>query len=169
MALTVYTLEHRGEKFRMHGICRVPTNSMFTCNHCGAQFALDAVAALINSYINKGNSCRDITCCQKVTCPTKVVYLVSDPAGQHAPTTKDESMAEYLPGEPGFEHEVEREPAVCRWCKGTRQITVNFKTKPCEECKPEDPPEPVDFPDGVCTAENIGRGWKIRKTWHVSA
>jgi hypothetical protein len=51
------------------------------------------------------------------------------------PLTACEAQSDESTAEP------EREaPAVCRWCKGTRQITVNFKTKRCEECAPADPP-----------------------------
>jgi hypothetical protein len=70
--------------------------------------------------------------------------------------------------EPAAEPEREA-PAVCRWCKGTREITINHKTKPCEECAKPDLPEPVDSPDGTCSAENIGRGWKVKRTFDTVA
>ncbi len=68
-------------------------------------------------------------------------------------------IPKHLPGEPGFEHEVEREPVVCRWCKGTGEITVNFKTKPCD-CVKE---------DGTVGQAGVGAGWKVKKTFRVSA
>jgi hypothetical protein len=59
------------------------------------------------------------------------------------------------PGEPKREA-----PAVCRWCKGTRKITVNFKTKRCEECANE---------NGTIGPEGVGVGWKVKKTFCVDA
>ncbi len=131
---SVYTLEHRGEKFRMHGIANVVVNSAFSCRHCKEMFALDAVVALFNYYIDKHSPCRDVTCCQPGATAVLTAYLpaaIMQNTIRGAP--KPKSMDEHLPGEPGFEHEVEREaPAVCRWCKGAGEVTINFKTEPCD-------------------------------------
>ncbi len=54
------------------------------------------------------------------------------------------------------EHEVEREPVVCRWCKGKREITVNFKTKPCDCVKGDGTVGPFAGTD------DIGRDWKVK-------
>jgi hypothetical protein len=60
--------------------------------------------------------------------------------------------------EPDAEREV---PTVCRWCKGTHEITINFKTKPCDCVKQEN--------TGCVGQENIGRGWHVKKTFTVGA
>lgn len=185
----IYTLSHRGEEFRMHGIGRVVTNSAFVCNLCHRTFALDAVAALLGHFVDSNDPRRDITCCQVVNVPTvSAVQFVHLPTAlavanqsmlNGGPTAgiprlpdavkdvlpppipgDDEPVAEHLPGEPGFEHEVEREPAVCRWCKGTREITINFKTKPCDECANE---------DGTVGPEDVGVGWKVKKAFRTVA
>ena len=63
-------------------------------------------------------------------------------------------------------------PKVCRWCKGTRQITVNFKTKPCEECSPKNEPVLcVDTPQ-QCAIYRPFNGflkypWRVTKVSHT--
>lgn len=163
----VYTLEHRGEKFRMHGITSVVVNSAFSCNVCKRRFALDVIAALLNRFINTHCECRDLTCCRAVghVGTTGIMYLRTMATEQPArvplelpESTRvpqpDEPNAKHLPGEPGFEHEVECELPVCRWCKGTREITINFKTKPCDCAKQENVSEGQKM-------ESIGRDWSF--------
>lgn len=158
----ICTLEHRGEKFRMHGITSAVVNSMFSCNVCKKKFALDAVVALLNYYIDNRSPCRDITCCQQVGTPSLTAYLpaaIEQNTGHAAPTPKHMLQSD----EPNAEREV---PAVCRWCKGDREITINFKTKPCDCVKGE------TVRDGSAMAHlvnsgDIGRGWKVKKTFTV--
>ncbi len=83
-------------------------------------------------------------------------------------------MDEYLPGEPGFEHEVERAVPVCRWCKGKREITINFKTKPCDCVKQEDTDttQSAQLNEQVLNEHytrhfGVGVGWKIKKSFVV--
>jgi hypothetical protein len=92
-----------------------------------------------------------------------VAQLVSLDQPAHEP--------KHLPGEPGFEHEVECEPAVCRWCKDKREITINFKTRPCDCVKQENTgcvgQEDIGsgwevLLDAAQTQEKIGRGWKVK-------
>ena len=151
----VYTLEHRGEKFRMHGITSVVANSALSCNVCKKRFALDAVVALLNSYVDGHPLCRDITCCQTIECQTighmnTIVYLPTALAANQRELLSDKPTDERAP------------PAVCRWCKGEREITVNFKTKPCECVK-------QDGTAGLFAGtDDIGRGWEVKKTFKVA-
>jgi hypothetical protein len=131
----------------MHDISRVPVNSALTCTTCGLKFPLDRIEAALNTILGSGSSVRDITCCTKGGHSNGVVVLNAAMA-----TNPLWANAE-KPSKP--------EPTpVCRWCKGTREITVNFKTKRCEECANE---------NGTIGPEGVGVGWKVKKTFCVDA
>lgn len=79
----------------------------------------------------------------------------ADRATMEQPTHESEPVPQS--DEPAAEREV---PAVCRWCKGAGEVTVNFKTKPCDCVKQE---------NGTVGLEDVGVGWKVKKTFTVSA
>jgi hypothetical protein len=108
----IYMLGHRGEVFRMHGITSVVGNSALACTTCRREYPLGKIIAELDGYIDTHCPCRDFTCCQKVEFTfTGVAELGKTP------------LRDAQPSEP---------KPVCRWCKGRRVLTFNFKTKPCE-------------------------------------
>jgi hypothetical protein len=147
---TIYTLEHRGKKFRMHGITQVVIHHALSCNVCKKEFPLDEITATLNSFINARAPlcmCRDITCCVRPPAKTaSLLRLGVDPGSSLRPAY-----------EPQFDKpSAERAAPVCWWCKGAREITINFKTKPCD-C--------VNQQDLDATVQTSAHGWTAANTY----
>ncbi len=149
------------------GFSLVPFQPYVVCYKCGSKYTDDLLGALGTRYAlecSSGAVC--VHCCDapppSVAGPTANIKFLVHRYGlsvDHASLKQPVHEPEHLPGEPGFEHEVEREPAVCRWCKGKREITVNFKTQPCEECANS---------NGVVGPE-VSVDWKVTKKFCVGA
>ena len=115
----------------------IPGEACIECHTCNAKYSVDKLQGVAVRHARAYSITQvHVYCCGRFPTPSANnvgtlarAYGVDCSAGRATP--------EHPPGEPGFEHEVEREPAVCRWCKGAGEITVNFKTKPCDCVKQE--------------------------------
>jgi len=108
------------------GLERMLHPDCFRCPRCHMIYPTQAVMMLAT-----GAQTHVYCCTPDGNPPPGAIYLkaalISESAGWPA---SDEPPAER-----------EEKPKVCRWCKGAGRITVNFKTKRCEECAPKDEPE----------------------------
>lgn len=146
MAHQTYTLEHRGEEFRMHNLTAGVVNHALVCNRCARQFTLDLIVSVLNNILDSNSPCRDVSCCQTLSRvpPGGIMFLI--PGVMYEPK-HDEPDAE-----------PKRKLTVCRWCKGAGRITVNFKTKRCEECNGagKTPSDDAPVPENTDWAGRLG-------------
>lgn len=64
---------------------------------------------------------------------------------------------------------------VCEECKGTGTVTLLTTSGPCKTCTAEKADSSLDeqwwakhHRAGTVGRDKIGRGWKVKKTWHVA-
>lgn len=123
------------------------------CVKCGAEYCVDAICAMCKQSARAyGAAELNITCCAAPPDYCVVVFRLASPNGYNRAASEQPASTPQS-DEPDAEPAREPEPAVCRWCKGTGKITVNFKTKPCEECAGK---------DGTVGQEDVGVGWKVK-------
>lgn len=129
-----------------HGFRMSSYEPFLVCEKCGEYFDIFAFQHATNLWgttHGSGNTL-DVTCCTRIgaidiraiTYANGITHAEMDatPCVETYSIDTDSSAAEAL------EHtypldEPSTEPAekpLCRWCKGAGEITVNFKTKPCE-------------------------------------
>ena len=131
-----HALLHCGVAFFLHDISLVVVSSDLRCAVCKTGYPLHKISAGLDWILNTHSPCRDLVCCQTLvpyppTGAATLDFLVGVGAGISSTPALESPESPRAPQsvEPPTEREA---PVMCRWCKGKREITVNFKTKPCE-------------------------------------
>ena len=114
------------------------------CSPCGSVYREGRLHELGTRYaLECGSKTLCVHCCNappsSVIGPTaNIKFLVCRYGADYGPAPKfDAGVLESAKLPQPDKSDAEREPAVCRWCKGAREITINFKTKPCDCVKQE--------------------------------
>lgn len=132
------------------GFASPPQGHYLKCNMCGVEYAMDGLRGLAAHESRlRGDFHIHVYCCTRPSISGAAILQVSQ---GHSGTrfSADPAVPEQPPPQPD---DAEREPAVCRWCKGAGKITVNFKTKPCDCVKQED--------TGCVGPEDDSCGWDV--------
>lgn len=168
--MSVVVFQRQGQNaLRAHGFHPWWTHgggSCLVCDSCNSVFLTDTFYILANARAIWGFSgVLDVSCCGRLgALDIKAITQTSSISTVGIATASENkepvTLEEYAvtPGDGG-----QTPTSTCRWCKGKGEITVNFKTRPCE-CVAQPDVEKESATTSVTPA--VGVGWKVKHEYH---